>query len=281
MDNDRAKRALIDAVRAILRPLVRQLIAHGVTFPAFGRIAKEAYIDVATRHFALPFKKQTDSRVALVTGIPRKEIGQIRRGQVPAPSEAAQGSHGLAMNVLRRWRSDARYLDPERAPRELPYEDGGQVSFASLVDEIGGDIPPRAVLDELIRLGAVELLPDGSVRVAEAGYVPAREVEEKLRILGVDVAELIETIRHNIESPAGEALLQRKVYYDNVGALAVAEIRAKVRAAGGAFVQQMDETLAPYDRDRNPSAPDGPRKRVVVGVYYLDQDVETETESEE
>jgi len=278
MDNDRAKRALIGAVRAILRPLVRQLIAHGVTFPAFGQIAREVYIDVGTRHFALPFKKQTDSRVALVTGIPRKEIGQIRRGQMPPPSEAAQGSHGLAMRTLRRWRSDARYLDAEGSARELPYEDGKEVSFSSLVDDIGGDIPPRAVLDELIRLGAVELLPDGAVRVAEAGYVPAREAEEKLRILGEDAAELIEAISHNIETPASEAFLQRKVYYDNVGALAVTEIRGKVRAAGGAFVQQMDEMLARYDRDRNPAAAGGPRKRVVVGVYYLDQDVETEGE---
>ena len=29
------RRALLGAVRAILRPLVRQLIAHGVTYPAF------------------------------------------------------------------------------------------------------------------------------------------------------------------------------------------------------------------------------------------------------
>lgn len=278
MDDDPAKGALIGAVRAILRPLVRQLIAYGVTFPAFGRVAKEIYIEVGTQHFALPFKKQTDSRVALVTGIARKEIGQLRRGQMPPPSEA-QGSQALAIKVVRRWRSDARYLDGERDPRELAYEHGtAGVSFSGLVDEVGGDIPPRAVLDELIRTGAVELLPDGGVRLAEAGYVPAREVEEKLRILGEDVAELIEAIRHNIESSGDEPFLQRKVYYDNVGAAALSELREKVRTAGAAFVRQVDELLAGYDRDRNPSAPAGRRQRVAVGVYYLDQDIEPENE---
>ena len=63
------KQALLEAVRAILRPLVRQLIAYGITYPAFSRVVKEVYIEVGTRHFTLDFKKQTDSRVALVTGI--------------------------------------------------------------------------------------------------------------------------------------------------------------------------------------------------------------------
>ena len=83
------KQALLAAVRSILRPLVRQLIAYGITYPAFSRLVKEVYIEIGTRHFTLDFKKQTDSRVALVTGITRKEIGQIRRGQTPPPSDAS------------------------------------------------------------------------------------------------------------------------------------------------------------------------------------------------
>jgi hypothetical protein len=86
MQDDQDKQELIEALRAILQPLVRLLIANGVTFPAFSRIGKEVYIEVGTRDFSLSFKKQTDSRVALVTGITRKEIGQIRRGQVPRPA---------------------------------------------------------------------------------------------------------------------------------------------------------------------------------------------------
>ena len=267
------QRALIRAVHTILRPLVRQLIAHGLTFPAFARIAKEAYLDVATQHFALPFKKQTDSRVALVTGITRKEIGQIRRGQAPSPSETAQLSYGLALRVIGRWIAERRYLNADQTPREILYEAAGSVpSFMGLVDEVGGDIPPRAVLDELIRVGAVELLPNASVRLLQPGYVPAQGTLEKLAILGTDVAELISAITHNIERAPGEAFLQRKVYYDNIGASALPELRQQVRGAGGEFTQRVNSLLASYDRDRNPNAPDGPRTRVVVGVYYLEED---------
>ena len=57
---------------------------------------------------------------------------------------------------------------------------------ASLADDVGGDIPPRAVLDELIRLGAVELLPDGAVRVAESGISTGVDIR-KLREAGVSL----------------------------------------------------------------------------------------------
>lgn len=277
MEADGAKGELIRAVQEILRPLARQLISHGFTFPAFVRVAKEVYIDVATRHFALPFKRQTDSRVALVTGITRKEVGQIRRGQIMRPAQAAHLDYGLATRVVGRWVSERRYLDATGAPRPLPYEATRRgPSFTGLVAEIGGDIPPRAVLDELVRVGAAELQPDGNVRLLSRGYIPATGGVEKLAILGSDVAELIAAIVHNIEAPAEQPYLQRKVYYDHIGGDAIDEVRRKVREAGARFAQEINALLARYDRDRNPRAPGGPRKRAVVGIYYFDEDYEPE-----
>jgi len=264
---------LIGAVRAILRPLVRQLIAHGLTFPAFNRLAKEVYIEVATRDFALPFKKQTDSRVALVTGITRKEIGLLRRGQSKPLVETAHLDYGLASRVIGRWVAEKSYLSADGTPQSLRYEaPQGEVSFVALVDEIGGDIPPRAVLDELIRVGAVSLTADGRVQLLATAYIPARGTEEKLAILGTDASELIGAITHNIDHPDKEPFLQRKVWYDNVGSHALPEIRHKVREGGTGFVQEINQSIASYDRDRNPGAPGGQRKRVVLGVYYFEED---------
>lgn len=161
-----ARGALLEAVRALLRPLVRQLIASGITYPAFSRLAKEIYIEVGTRHFALGYKKQTDSRVALVTGITRKEIGQIRRGQMPPPSERIAAGDTLPERVVARWLAGPPYLADDGEPYTLPYEAADRANFVALVAEIGGDIPPRAVLDELLRRGAVTLTPRGSVRLA-------------------------------------------------------------------------------------------------------------------
>lgn len=281
MTADGAKRELVRAVGLILRPLVRQLIAHGITFPAFSRLAKEAYIDVGTTHFALAFKKQTDSRVALVTGITRKEIGQIRRGQTTPLTEAVHRTYGVATRVIGRWVAEQAYLEEDGTPRELRYEKSPDGStFTDLVDEVGGDIPPRAVLDELIRVGVVALSPRGDVRLLARAYIPARGTEEKLAILGADAAELIGAITHNIEHPSEEAFLQRKVYYDNIGALALPEMRGRVRNAGSTFVQEINHILASYDRDRNPNAPGGPRRRAVVGVFYFEEDYEPPASSD-
>ncbi len=278
--NSGAKRALILAARSILQPLVRQMIAHGVTFPAFSRLAKEVYIEVGTRHFTLPFKKQTDSRVALVTGITRKEIGQIRRGRTRLFNESAELDYGLATRVIGRWIGEGRYLDPGGHPLELPYETGPETpSFVGLVGDIGGDIPPRAVLDELLRVGAVALSTRGDVRLLQHAYIPARSPEEKIAILGVDAAEFIAAISHNIDHPGEEAFLQRKVYYNNIGGDSLPDLRRKVRHAGAQFVEQINRILAAADRDRNPHAPGGRRMRTVVGVYYLDADYEEDDEA--
>lgn len=275
MADDGARAELIRAGRAILRPLVRLFIAHGLTYPAFNRLVREVYIEVGTRHFSLPFKKQTDSRVALVTGIPRKEIGQIRRGQAPVLGESVPLDYGVATRVVGRWVGDEKYRDASGNPLPLPYEPKGEgPSFSGIVFEVGGDIPPRAVLDELIRVGAVALSPAGEVRLIERAYIPVRGTEEKLAILGADASELIGAIAHNIDAPSGEAFLQRKVYYDNIGSQALPELRQRVREAGGAFVQSINALLASYDRDRNPYAPGGTRKRAVVGVFYFEEDYE-------
>jgi hypothetical protein len=267
---------LLRAVHAILRPLVRQLIAHGVTYPAFSRLAKEVYIEIGTRHFTLSFKKQTDSRVALVTGITRKEIGQIRRGQAARPGEAMELGNPLATRVVGRWLAGPPYAAEGGPARTLSYETAGDTaSFVDLVGEIGGDIPPRAVLDELLRVGVVTLTPRGAVRLTVPAYLPAQDVEEQLAMLGTDAAELIEAIAHNIEQPSEEAFLQRKVFYDNIGAAALPELRGTVRELGGDFASAVNRVLASYDRDRNPAAPGGARTRAVVAVYYFDAPMQT------
>lgn len=281
MQDDQAKQELIEALRAILQPLVRLLIANGITFPAFARVGKEVYIEVGTRDFSLTFKKQTDSRVALVTGITRKEIGQIRRGQVPRPASKATQSYGIATRVISRWLSEDTYRNPSGEPLALVYDEAeGSPNFVNLVAEVGGDIPPRAVVDELIRVGAVELTPAGRVRLVQRAYIPISAAAAKLAILGNDAAELISAIAHNIEAPQDDAFLQRKVFYDNIGADGIVELRRLVREAGGEFVQQMNEAFAHLDRDRNTDAPGGRRQRAVLGVYYLDGDYRSPDDDE-
>ncbi|MBI3784268.1 MAG: hypothetical protein HY270_12805 [Deltaproteobacteria bacterium] len=63
----------------MLRTMVHHLIAQGITHGALAQMLKEIYLDVAEAEFSLSFKRQTDSRLALVTGLNRKEIARLRR----------------------------------------------------------------------------------------------------------------------------------------------------------------------------------------------------------
>jgi hypothetical protein len=261
------------AVRRLLRPVVRQMIAAGLTYPTFNQMAKQLFLEVAREDFALPFKRQTDSRLALVTGLSRKEISHLLRRRKGA-AEAPEVEGSIITHVIGRWMAGPPYATPDGIPRRLRYEssDPKTVSFARLVRELGIDIPVRAVLDELLHIGSAALRPDGDVELRHEVHIPAAESEGKLVLLGSDTADLFSAIMHNIEH-AETPWLQRKVAYDNIGSDALPALREEARHAGLDFVRRANALLASYDRDRHADAPAGRRSRVVVGVYYFEEPV--------
>lgn len=268
------KAQFVAAIRRLLRPVVQQLIAYGVGYPALSRLLKQIYVEVAEQEFALPFKRLTDSRVSLLTGINRKEIVQMRRRGAPR-AEPVEVEDTLTTHVLGRWMAGPPYASRDGIPKRLPYDVAGAAapSFARLVREIGVDIPVRSVLDELLRQGTVELLPNGDVSVVREANIPQDDLEAKLTLLGADPGELFTTIVHNIEHPEAPRL-QRKVVYDNIGANALAELREEARRLGEEFIRRANALLAAQDRDRNPDAPGGERSRVVLGTHYFEEPYE-------
>lgn len=256
--------------------MVRQTIAYGLSYPAFAQLAKRLYLEVAEEDFALSFKRQTDSRIALVTGITRKEIAQLRRQRVAA-SALPEIEDSAVTHVIGRWMAGPPYATPDGIPRRLRYEASAAdtPSFSRLVRELGADTPVRAVLDELLRTGSVLLTPDGDVELRHEVHIPAGAGEGRFTLLGSDPGELFATIAHNIEH--GDApWLQRKVSYDNIGAEALPALREEARQVGLDFIRRANALVASYDRDRRADAPAGARTRVVVGVYYFEEPVAPE-----
>jgi hypothetical protein len=172
------------------------------------------------------------------------------------------------------------YATPDGVPRRLPYEAGDEVvpSFARLVRELGVDIPVRAVLDELLRMGSAELLPAGDVVLREQGHIARDDVEGKLALIGSDPGELFSTIVHNIDSPDAP-WFQRKVVYDNVGSDARRQLETEARRLGEEFIRRANALLSSYDRDRRPDSPGGKRCRVALGAYYFEEETEPEGET--
>jgi hypothetical protein len=259
---------LIWAATRALRPMVKRLLEMGIPFGALEVRLRELYVEVAESELALPARRQTDSRISLVTGINRKEVKRIRsaKDQLKAPRSF---SINQATSLISRWMTDPETTDRHGRPRPLPYRAERGPSFMKLARKLTGDLAPRVLLNELVRSGAAELLAGDIVVLRGDAYVPKAKPSE-LVILGEDPAELIETILRNIFAEGKERMLQRKVYYDNLGADAADRIRAQMRREGERFLRRINRLLSSYDRDRNPQAPGGERHYAALGVYFFD-----------
>jgi hypothetical protein len=133
-------------------------------------------------------------------------------------------------------------------------------------------MPVRAILDELLRVRAVERLEDGCICLLARFYAPTAGEVKKLGILGSDVADLIATIDWNLCALPSEAYFQRKVQYDNLPAKVLPELRTLVRERAQALLEQFDLWMAVHDRDTTPAAQGTGRKRAMLGGYYFAED---------
>lgn len=263
---------LYPIVLKVLRPLVRILLRNGVPFGTFAEAVRWVYVDLALNEFAIEGRKPTDSRAAIVTGLTRKEVRRLRNTPI-ARQEGSVEKYNRAARVVSGWLRDRRYTDARGRPLDLPV-DQGAVNFSELVRERSGDVPPRAVLDELLRAGAAALTGDGKVRLIERAYVPHTGEEAKLSILGSDVADLITTIDVNLRGGEGAPRFQRKVAYDNVPVEAVDSFRQLSAKGGQRLLERLDRHLAEQDRDSNARVEGTGRRRVGLGIYYFEEDLE-------
>ena len=65
---------LLQQADALLRPLVRLLIANGGTYPQLSSVLKDVFIEEARLALQSSGRKDTDSALTLLTGVHRKEI---------------------------------------------------------------------------------------------------------------------------------------------------------------------------------------------------------------
>ena len=265
-----AKHALLAAVLKLLQPLIRILLRNGIPFGTFADLAKHVYVKIAMEEFGLPNRKQTASRVSIITGLTRKEVSRIQ-GLSEIENEETIERYNRAARVVSGWVRDSRFLDSTGQPAVLPVEGNG-VSFSELVRHFSGDMPVRAVLDELDRVGVIDHLPDGRIRLLSRAYIPVTGEVDKLGILGTDVRDLICTIDNNITREADQRLLQRKVSYDNLPAEILPELRQISAQKGQLLLEELDALLSQHDRDNNPSVSGTGRHRAGIGIYYFEED---------
>lgn len=273
MATDDSQATLTRAVIRLLKPLVRILLRHGVPFAGFAELAKQTYVDVAYTDFGVKGRKQTNSRVSTITGLSRKEVQRLR----DLPTEFGDGNimqYNRAARVVYGWVHDENFQGQAGKCLDLDFE-----TFTKLVKEYSGDIPPRAILDELLQVGVVSKLENETYRLLSRAYIPRAGKQEMLDYLGTDVGGLLETMDHNIHDPGDEPFFQRKVYYDNLPLEALPHIRNLIGEKAQPLLEEIDKNLALHDRDANPEVEGTGRKGAGIGVYYFETDEDEESKS--
>lgn len=267
---------LMRAARRILRPLVRIFLRNGIPSDAFTELVRKTYVDVAEEEFGIEGKRQTVARISVITGLNRKEVSRLR---AKAPLDRSDELWwNRAAHVLASWLRDDEFLDRKGDPLDLPFA-GSSPSFTDLVRKHSGDMRPRAVADELLRLGAIEQT-EGRLRMTSRGYVPGSDPEQIIDILGVDTAEMMETIDHNLLHPKDERLVQLKVLSDNVPAEHLEAFNRYSARLSRNVLEELNRWLSERDQGRDWSGSD---ERVVLGlgIYQINRVARTSGRDDE
>lgn len=260
-----------EAVGRVLQPLARLMIDHGLQLPSMVELLKKALVDEAARAYALADKGSTDTRIALLTGVHRKDVKRLR--EAGSASDGATPMVPLAASVVARWISEPRFLHADHTPRPLGRTpsrgSAGEPDFTTLVAEVTRDVGARAVLDELVRLGVVELRDDGHVALKSAAFVPQEGLSESFHFLSANVSDHLATSVHNLAPRReGPLKLEQSAFAQGLSAQQADQLQQLARRLWAQSLQQFLQ-MATVAELRSQDAP-GPRYRVRYGTYFYD-----------
>lgn len=196
---DRSKSEAIEASKLLLSPLIDVLLKVGVSAGDFSAISKTVYVQRASEHVRARSGRSTISRIAIVTGLTRAEVTKLIRSPNQHAATREYERH-RAERVIEGWRTDPEFSRSPGRPLPLPLR-GATASFASLVKKYSGDIPLRAMLDQLTATRLVARSRDGNIRLSRGRGAHSPIAPGGIRSLGEQAGRFLTTLSRNLEAP--------------------------------------------------------------------------------
>jgi len=270
MQND-IQRQILSAILLVLRPITRALLRAGVGYREFSEIAKTAFVETATSDYGLRGRPTNISRVAVMTGLTRKEVRRIRT-KADASEQTVVMKTTPVSQILHRWYTDDEFLTDSGIPKDLEF-DGKGTTFTSLVKKHGGDVPPGAMRTELKRIDAIVISNDGKLHPTKRA---AYNVDIHDRLIGglagiVYPAAL--NLAHNLETDDES---ERWVNLAATTKFIRSNDRGRIMRISSdrikEFVETVDDVYGAYDAlyDKDTDVDQG--RAVGVGVFYFEED---------
>jgi hypothetical protein len=179
----------LTSVRKIIEPLMRWALAQGLQYEQIDDVVRTSIVSAAKAAGA-----STASALHVATGLNRKDISK----RLNAPPGGEPLKQSLLMQIHSTWMGVAPWADESIRPRALQRlrRDGGEQSFEALVEHVGKNVRPRAVLDEMLARSLVELDPLRdlvSLKPVEVGFGKSNEA----MLMALTVGTLTEIMAKN------------------------------------------------------------------------------------
>jgi hypothetical protein len=266
--DDKLKRAAFSAFSAALRPMARILLRCGVTFKELAELVKLVYVDVATTDYGKHGRPANASRVAILTGLSRRDVKRARDSLAArsggAPDTVRRINH--ASRVLSGWFQDPDFLDAKGHPRLL--EPTGERGFEVLTRRYAPDIPGTAMLKELKAVGAVTTTKSGRLRAKMRYYAPAAPDQDAVLRSASVLGDLGETVAENLLRREPRTRFEGRASNAHVPRTAQRAFRQFIEVRGMQFLEDVDDWLSRHEAKQ----PTEKTRRLGVGVYFIQDD---------
>lgn len=286
------KDTVLSACRQLMEPIIGILLRNGVTHKDLALICKQLYVQVASKEFGIRGRHTNLSRVAMLTGIDRKEVARIKEAwQNNEQSEQNQQHQDRLTRLLSAWHQDPDFCSAEHHPLPLTI-DGEQQSFAALARRYGGDLPASALLKELKRVGVVEDVDSNldnnvdsnepKVIATKRYFVPAQSDPGALLRAGSVLNDMGATLHHNLynanQQKQQPLRFERRASNTQMPVETAAAFREFVEQEGQAFLEKIDAWLSEHEQI-NPDN-NAPQLRLGVGTYLFSNLIEPEADED-
>ncbi len=254
--------AILQTSAAILRPWLSWLLDQGIAYGRLQELLKDWLLSAA--HAQLQDRQQriTDSALSLISGVHRKDVRRWRENAQQLPPRPGPS---LSNQVFSRWLHDPRF-----ASRRLPRGEGDG-SFYALVQCVSRDVHPHSLLNELIRLGLVELDADDQVHRLRDSFIPPADSAEAWSMLTDNLADHVAAVVENLRQ--GPCHLEQGVFAEPLSETSVAELDALARQLWQHMHHRMlAAATQAHARDQSLDA-ELRRHRIRLGVYFYHQEI--------
>lgn len=263
--------SLIKALEKLLRPVIRVLLHYQITYPQLIGLLKSIYVDIAEKEMQIGNKRQSDSRIHLLTGVHRKDVKRLRAEPTQPASVPPTVSAGA--RLIAHWVGNPDYVDDRGKPLPLPLrsEQEQTPSFENLVALVlKQDIRPRVILDEWLRLG-VARMEDEQLVLNTGAFTPDKGFDEKAFFFGKNLQDHANASASNLMG-LKPSYFDRSVYYDQLSNESVSELGQLAQQLGMEALTAMNQAaLEKQSRDSSSSNKNSDNNyRINFGVFHFD-----------